>query len=804
MNRSFLIIDASQHLDFSLLTKHRVPAAIPFFGKYRLIDINLSNAMNSSVSNVSIFTSYSYRSLIDHIGSGARYDLNRRRDGIFILPPKNQVPVKEEFLSFMRMSEQLEYFNRSLQEYVIIIPSTLAWSPDFNDLLDEHIKSNKSISEIINNNNERLYSFIMSKEFLMKYITSYKDHGYRYIKDVFDYSNESKNTIIYNRYAKYIKDYKEYFNITIDMLKDLDNNILYKMDNLIRTKEPLNDACYYGEDAILDNAYISSGSRINGEIKTSILSRRVTVSKGAKVINSIILNNSIIEENAYIENAILDKESVVKKNARIIGDIDNPFVSEKRQIIGSSSLPNVLMISAECSPFIKRGGLADMVGSLSKELANENVNTYVFLPLYKEIKDKYISSLIKDKEIKIEIENKEYHINSYIIEEANITYCFIDLYMFFDRDEVYGYDDDQYRFAYFSKAVLEYIRDNNLNIDIIHAHDWHASLIPLLLKKYKELSHIKTILTIHNLNYQGETNKEIINHFKLDYEVFGNTFNFLEAGINTFDIITTVSKTYQEELKYIYYSGNLRDSIVRRSSDLYGIVNGLDNKFNPENDLDLKAKYNKSNVKENKLINKKFLCEKSGFKYHDDMFIMGMVSRINEDKGFSLIIDSIDDILKNDNIYLVLLGVGDEYIMNKLRDIENRYRGRVKLFLDYFGINPSYIYSGADVFLMPSRIEPCGTSQMIALKYGTIPIVRQTGGLNDTIEQFDRLTKRGNGFKFFNYHSYDLINSINIAYDSYINKDEWNSLIINAMNSDNSFNKCVKEYINVYNNLMEK
>ena len=801
MEKLFMVIDASSALDFNTLTKHRVPGAIPIFSKYRLIDFSLSSATSSNISNVGVFCNKNYRSLQDHIGSGSRYDLERRKDGVFILPPKNSGPSEELYLSFSRMKEHDEYFKRSLQEYVLITPANVIWTPDYNEILKAHIDSGKDITEVVTIDNRRLYTFIMKKKELVKYIESYNEIIYRNIVEVYDYSQiETKNTYIYKDTASYIKNVNDYYSFSLKILDDKDN-VLRNMLKNIRPKDPLDAPSYFGKNSYVINSLIATGCYIDGEVENSIISRRVRIKKNTKISNSIILNNSDIEEDVVIENAILDKETTVKKGSIIKGTPLEPFISEKKQIVVSSVLPKVAILTAEITPYAKRGGLADMVGSLSSELSLLGADVTVFAPLYKEIYKNFKESLEKITELKLIIDSKEYHINIYKIEKEKLTYIFIDLYMYFDRDEIYGYIDDPERFGYFTYAVMEYLNTFNINIDCFHFHDWHMSLLPLFLKKYPKYKNSQTFLTIHNLNYQGEAPTSLLNKFRLDYSEFGSTFKFLEVGIKTATEITTVSKTYAEELKYDFYSGSLREALVSRSTNLYGIVNGLSSKYNPETDPSIKAQYNSKNVLSKKKINKKFLADLCGFNYSDDMFVIGSVSRINDIKGFDLIIDSLNTILEtNDNIFFALLGVGDKNLMDKLKDIEMRFPSQVKLFLDFNGTNPSYIYSGADVFLMPSRIEPCGTSQMISMKYGTIPIVRQTGGLNDTVVQFDKTTLSGNGFKFYNIDSRDLIYTTLLAYSIFtFEKDNWNTLIKNAMNEDFSFNKCAKEYLSIYN-----
>ncbi|MCR5741888.1 MAG: glycogen/starch synthase [Gammaproteobacteria bacterium] len=799
INNMFLVIDASSNLNLDPLSKHRSPGAIPFCGKYRLIDFNLSSATYSDILNVGIFTGFNYRSLLDHIGSGDRYDLDRRVDGIFILQPKTTNPVVEEFISFGRLNEQKEFFKRTAQEYVIITPQTLVWNCDFNKLLEYHISKKADITQVVNSKRKRLYTFILKKEKLMEYINQYSDISYRNIVEVFDFSNGLKKaTYKYERFAEYIRSIDDYYKVSMTLIKN--NDIIINNKDMVRTKDPINPPTYYGKKAKSINSIVASGALIYGEIENSIISRRALIEEGAVVKNSIIMNTVTIKKNAIVENAIIDKECVVEEGLVVRGTKSEVFVTEKSTIVKSIDNPNVAILSVECSPFIKTGGLADMIGSLAIELAGQGVKTKVFLPLHKEIKEKYHPVLEKDKEIKLEINGTEYHINTYKIVIKNCIFVFIDLYMFFDRDRVYGYEDDAYRFAYFSSSVLEYLKVKGDIVDIIHLNDWHTALTTLFIKKYPEFKDTKTILTIHNLNYQGETSKEIVDHFHFDYYVAGNRFNILEAGINSADIISTVSKTYAEELKYTYYSGNLNAAILRKTSKLYGIVNGLDDKFDPRLDLEIKEQYDIESVFDKKPTNKKFLMDLCGFSYDDDTYVIGLVSRLDYIKGFDLILDSLDEILKEGNTKFILLGTGDERIKERLKEIEDRHPESVKCFLDYYGTKAEYRYAGSDADSMPSRIEPCGTSQMIALRYGTIPIVRQTGGLNDTIRNYEADTKEGNGFKFYNYDSRDLIYTVNLSRDVFRkDKEGWNRLILNAMSCDNGFERCAREYINLYN-----
>ena len=807
MNKEmFLIIDASSKLFFNVMSKHRAPGAIPFFSKYRLIDANLTNATFSDITSVGVFPGGNYRSLYDHIGSGDRYNLKRRLDGIFILPPKVTSPIDEEFISFERLSEQMEFFARSLQDYAVISPATLVWRFNFNDLLKQHLESGADITQVINDEGERLYTFILKKEKLIEFINLYRSSSVRNIVEVFDRAlNIKTDTYVHHRFSKYIRTVKGYYNVSMNILKYRLESHLQEEGFQFRTKDPINPPSYFGPRSEVKCSSIATGAMIYGTVENSIIFRRVVIEEGAVIKNSIIMNNAIIKKGSIVENAIIDKECIIEEGLHLKGKENEPLLTEKNQLVNSLYMPSVCILSAECSPFIKRGGLADMVGSLSKSLAKLGAKVRVFLPLYKEIKDRYFSSFEKDSEIKLDIDNKEYRISTYRQMLDGVEFIFLDLYMFFDRKEIYGYEDDPERFAYYNYATLEYLKTNGIVVDVFHLNDWHTTLFTLFKKNYPEYAQSKTLLTIHNLNYQGETSRDIMDKFNFDYFVQGSKVNLLEVGINSADVLTTVSKTYAEELKYEYYSGNLHDSIMRRQGDIYGIVNGLDEKFNPTHDIELKANYDIKTVYKNKTINKEFLLNLCGFSNNGDEFVIGMVSRLDSIKGFDLILDSIDSIMEDPRVRIVLLGVGDQSIMDRFSEAEAKYPNRIKCFLDYYGTKAEYIYAGADIFLMPSRIEPCGTSQMIALKYGTIPVVRQTGGLNDTIRNFEFMSKKGNGFKFYNYDSRDLIYTVNLAKDTYFNdKKGWKALIKQAMESKNSFERCAKEYLALYKLVKEK
>lgn len=801
MNDIFVVVDASSRGNFEKLTRHRVPGAIPFGGKYRLIDFTLSNCKNSGINNVAIFPYGNYRSLSDHIGSGDRWDLSRRHDGIFILPPKNLSLTIENEISFQRMYEHLEYFYRSNQEFAIITPANMVWNINYYDFLQEHLNQDADISEILSDVRKVLKTYIISKKLLLEYIENYDQIAFRNLSDVFDYAPAiKKHTIVINTFSYNITSAKELYEANMQILLPEIRNQLFPEKHPIYSKETMSAPSRYGDFAIVKNSIIASGAMIEGEVENSIIGRKVKVAYGAKIKDSIIMNQSIIESDALVEFSIFDKETKVLKGSVVTGEEDEIFVSEKKQIVTTHQKLAILQVSSECFPYIKTGGLADVVGSLAEEFSDLGKKSQVILPLYPQIKEKYNLLLELKVSNSINYGNKNYKVNLYTLVNTNTVYYFIESYDFFDREKIYGYEDDGDRFAFFNLAVIHFLDAIEEFPDILHLHDWHTGLLPLLLKNLN--IPVKTLMTIHNIEYQGVHDRDILTKLNIENPLQYtrlNKINFLEIGLNYATKISTVSETYKEELRYEYYSKNLVEIINKRFRDFYGILNGLSEEVNPRDDLEIAMKYNLVNVFTAKKVNKLDMQKKLGVSLGQDYFVVGMVSRIVEQKGFEIIIPALHQFLENPQIEFVILGTGDEIYLKQLENLKNRFPDRVSLNLEYDATKPQYIYAGADAFLMPSRYEPCGIGQMIALRYGTIPIVRQTGGLNDTVDNFDTSSKRGNGFKFFNYDARDLLFQMNNAFNVYKNNpDDWRQLIINAMNSRFSLQDSAKRYLELY------
>ena len=480
-------------------------------------------------------------------------------------------------------------------------------------------------------------------------------------------------------------------------------------------------------------------------------------------------------------------------------------------------MAKVLFVSFESLPFIKTGGLADVVYALPKALNKEEFEVRVVMPMFKSVKEKYYDGMKYLDHIYVHsgFINEEANIYSY--DNEGVEYLFIENDTFFYRDGVYGYSDDAARFSFFNVAVLEMMIKMDYYPDICHEHDYHSAVLPALCKiRYnaiESIRNIKHILTIHNLAYQGEYDKQVLfDYLAFDYYYYENGdlrfndyCNFMKIGIVFADYITTVSKTYAQEIQTPEYGNNL-DIILRyRQNDLYGIVNGIDTtSFNPETDEVIHHNYNLRNYITGKRENKRSLQYQLGLNDEPDTLLIGMVSRLTFQKGADIFLGAIQDILRH-NVQVAVLGTGESKHEYSFKMLEQENKGR---FVYYCGYNEALahsMYAGLDMLLMPSLFEPCGISQLIAMRYGTLPLVRETGGLKDTVEPLNEYTMAGTGFSFGPYSSVDLLNVFNYAYEQYYDYPErWKMLIKNAMRYDVSFDKSAREYEDLYRKVMNK
>lgn len=474
-------------------------------------------------------------------------------------------------------------------------------------------------------------------------------------------------------------------------------------------------------------------------------------------------------------------------------------------------MKSILHVSAECTPFAKIGGLADVVGSLPNEIKRlGNADVRVIIPYYKSIPKKYRQKCSDVTSFKFDFDYEEQYVGIKSLKLGNILYYFVDNEFYFgSRDNIYNYGDEINRFAYFQLAVLESLKRLEFQPDIIHVHDWHTAMIPLLIKnKYRYLQS-KTVLSIHNLAYQGVFPLQDYTHFNMEYDnrfEFEGNLNFLKAGIITADAVTTVSPNYASEILTDYYGYGMQQLLKQRGSDLIGILNGVDYKeFSPENDAFISRKYSIEDYQVGKRANKLDLYKSLRCDFPIERPLISIVSRLVNQKGIDLIQRVGEEMLQHDNFSFVLLGSGEKTYEDYFQKLQERFPDKVRVYLGYSNKLAHQIYAGSDMFLMPSKFEPCGLGQIIALKYGTVPIVRETGGLVDTIQPYNEFDKVGNGFSFSNFNAHDMMHVIRYALHTYEKrKADWNDLIHHGMKQDFSWKKSAKAYRNIYNDIQKK
>jgi starch synthase len=472
---------------------------------------------------------------------------------------------------------------------------------------------------------------------------------------------------------------------------------------------------------------------------------------------------------------------------------------------------NIIQIASEAVPFVKTGGLGDVAGALPLALAKEGHNVSIILPYYTaKISPKKFKLKEAKTSFKVSIENKDVEGELFTCKLAhNVTAYLIKQGRYFDRSELYqttegDYPDNAERFVFFARAAL--FVASQLKPDVIHCHDWQSSLVPVYLKtiykNHKSFEGIKSLLTIHNLGYQGTFPHTMMSltglgweHFTFDkLESYGK-LNFLKGGISFADAISTVSKKYAEEILTPEFGCGLENALVYRKNVLTGIVNGIDyNEWSPEIDEYLPGKFSPSNIA-GKAVCKAKVQETFKLAQRPEIPLIGIISRLTAQKGFDLLEKAMPELMKME-IQLVILGTGEKKYHELLLNLAKEYPQKIAVRIAFDNSLAHQIEAGSDFFLMPSRYEPCGLNQMISLKYGTIPIVRATGGLDDTIHHAE------NGFKFTSYAPQAMINCILEALSVFKNRVQWLALQKNAMMCDFSWNASAKEYINLYKRML--
>ena len=470
----------------------------------------------------------------------------------------------------------------------------------------------------------------------------------------------------------------------------------------------------------------------------------------------------------------------------------------------------ILYAASEAAPFAKSGGLADVAGALPKALVRDGIDARVVMPLYGDLKFKDTLTYVTN--FSVPVGWRSQYCGLFKAERDGVVYYFIDNEYYFKRSGLYGFYDDGERFAFFSRAILEMLFYTDFEPDIINCNDWQTALTPVYLNLYyrhlDKFSRIKTVFTIHNIAYQGKYGLDILEDTcgigARDAHVveYDGCANFMKGAIECADKVTTVSPTYAQEILDPWFSHGLDPILRERQYKLHGILNGIDTDiYNPETDKAI-AKNFSAKDPAGKKEDKADLQREFSLPVRDDVPIIGMVSRLVSHKGLDLVKAVLDELLSTTDVQLVVLGTGDWEYENFFREIEARYPGKVGLRIAFIPDLARKIYAGCDMFLMPSKSEPCGLSQMLALRYGTLPIVRETGGLKDSIT--DSGDGEGNGFTFKSYNAHDMLDAIRRSLGAYSDKKYWASLVERALECDNSWGRSAREYMRLYRETIGK
>lgn len=472
----------------------------------------------------------------------------------------------------------------------------------------------------------------------------------------------------------------------------------------------------------------------------------------------------------------------------------------------------VLYAASEAMPFMASGGLGDVAGSLPQALRKRLIGCRVVMPLYDNIRQELKDTMKFITHISVPVAWRRQYCGIFEAKSGGVIYYLLDNQYYFKRDTIYGQYDDAERFAFFSRAILEMIPYIDFKPDIIHCNDWQCALTPVyystMYAQRPGYENIKTILTIHNIQYQGVYGKEILGDvlgFGEEHESlleYDGCINFMKGGIECANRITTVSPSYANEILDPWYSHGLDSILNSRRYKLSGILNGIDTQnYNPETDPYLWENYSAKDFS-GKVKNKLALQDLMGLPQREDVPVIAMVTRLVSHKGLDLVKEVADELLASDDVQLVILGSGDWQYENFFRGLSERHRGKVGLWIGFVPELAHKIYAGSDIFLMPSKSEPCGLSQMVALRYGSVPVVRETGGLRDSIK--DSGDGEGNGFTFANYNAHEMLYTIRRATEGYKNKEGWHILVQRALNSDFSWGRSANEYIRLYKALIKE
>ena len=533
------------------------------------------------------------------------------------------------------------------------------------------------------------------------------------------------------------------------------------------------------------NAKSSTKSNARNSVKSSA---KNSPQKAVKTVAPTV-------ENVSVKQAVIIQEPSVEQNEQNI-PTRQPDLGPRR---------SVAFIGSECYPFVKTGGLGDVMSALPKSLAKLNIDVKVILPRYKCIPQKFQEKMEYRGSFDMNLcsDGKQYYVGIMEYQEDGVVYDFIDNDEFFSWGNPYtNLIDDIPKFCYFAKAALAALNYLNWTPDVVHCHDWQAALVPLYLRtcfQDTDVGRAISVLTIHNLKFQGIYDRKKIQYWSgLPDYVFNKDCmiqnwldaNMLKGGIAYSNKVTTVSNTYAWEIQTEEYGEGLAEHLRYHNNKILGIVNGIDTDiWNPATDKLLAADYDEKSAIKNKKINKKALQESLGLDVDEHKMVIGLISRLTNQKGLDLVNDVIPGIM-DEHTQVVVLGTGDSQYENTFRYYENKYKGNFCAYIAYNENVAHNIYAGCDALLVPSRFEPCGLTQLIAMRYGAVPIVRETGGLKDTVQPYNMFENTGNGFTFDRYESGLLYDAINRAKTLYFeNRKSWDDMVIRDMNKDVSWEK---------------
>ena len=546
------------------------------------------------------------------------------------------------------------------------------------------------------------------------------------------------------------------------------------------------------------NAKSSTKSNARNSVKSSVKSNtKNSAQKAVKTVAPTV-------ENVSVKQAVIIQEPSVEQNEQNI-PTRQPDLGPRR---------SVAFIGSECYPFVKTGGLGDVMSALPKSLAKLNIDVKVILPRYKCIPQKFQEKMEYRGSFDMNLcsDGKQYYVGIMEYQEDGVVYDFIDNDEFFSWGNPYtNLIDDIPKFCYFAKAALAALNYLNWTPDVVHCHDWQAALVPLYLRtcfQDTDVGRAISVLTIHNLKFQGIYDRKKIQYWSgLPDYVFNKDCmiqnwldaNMLKGGIAYSNKVTTVSNTYAWEIQTEEYGEGLAEHLRYHNNKILGIVNGIDTDiWNPATDKLLAADYDEKSAIKNKKINKKALQESLGLDVDEHKMVIGLISRLTNQKGLDLVNDVIPGIM-DEHTQVVVLGTGDSQYENTFRYYENKYKGNFCAYIAYNENVAHNIYAGCDALLVPSRFEPCGLTQLIAMRYGAVPIVRETGGLKDTVQPYNMFENTGNGFTFDRYESGLLYDAINRAKTIYFeNRKSWDDMVIRDMNKDVSWEKSAKQYKDMY------